>query len=177
LPILSKRTAKPDRIAGLPTQPDPLECNKKSKGGRTKQSRTEGHACLEPDCYYFGINDQAVHALVADGSHGKREKIGDLTCQACQAGFSRCRNTQLYRLKTPSEVVEKVMFLEAHGVETAVLKEVYQVRESTIRTWLARGGEHGRKLHDRFFRNLLLDHIQLDELWAHVKRSDAEVWV
>jgi len=73
--------------------------------------------------------------------------------------------------------VEKVMLLEAHGVETAVLEEVYQVRENTIRTWLARGGKHGRKLHDRFFRNLLLDHVQLDELWGHVKRSGAEVWV
>jgi hypothetical protein len=28
----------------------------------------------------------------------------------------------MYRLKTPSEVVEKVMLLEAHGVETAVLE-------------------------------------------------------
>jgi hypothetical protein len=50
---------------------------------------------------------------VADGSHGKQEKIGDLVCQACQAGFSRRRNTPLYRLKTPSDGVEKVMFLEA----------------------------------------------------------------
>lgn len=150
---------------------------KKRKGGRPKQSNTEGHACLDPNCYYSGITDQTIHALVANGSHGAREKIGDLTCQACQAGFSRRRNTPLYRLKTPSEVVEKVMLLEAHGVETSVLEEVYQVRESTIRTWLTRGGEHGRKLHDRFFRNLLLDHVQLDELWGNVKRSAAEVWV
>jgi transposase len=150
---------------------------KKGKGGRPKRSNTEGHACLEPNCYYSGITDQTIHALVANGSHGTREKIGDLTCQACQAGFSRRRNTPLYRLKTPSEVVEKVMLLEAHGVETSVLEKVYQVRESTIRTWLTRGGEHGRKLHDRFFRNLLLDHVQLDELWGNVKRSAAEVWV
>ncbi|MCG2787630.1 MAG: hypothetical protein L6461_21295 [Anaerolineae bacterium] len=71
-------------------------------------------------------------ALIANGSHGKREKIGGLTCQACQTGFSRRRNTPLYRLKTPSQVVEKVILLEAHGVETSVLEDVYQVRESTI---------------------------------------------
>ena len=96
---------------------------------------------------------------------------------ACQKGFSRRRNTPLYRLKNPLEVVEKVMLLEANGVEIAVLDEVYRVRESTIRTWLARGGEHGRKLHDRFFRDLLLDHVQLDELWGNVNRSGPEVWV
>ncbi len=150
---------------------------KKGKGGRPKQSRTEGHACLDQDCYYYGITDQTIHALVANGAHGTRERIGDLTCQASQAGFSRRRNAPLYRLKTPSQVVEKVMFLEAHGVETAVLEEVYQVRESTIRIWLACGGEHGRKLHNHLFRNLLLDHVQLDELWGNVKRSAAEVWV
>jgi hypothetical protein len=60
---------------------------KKGKGGRPKQSNTEGHACLEPNCYSSGITDQTIHALVANGSHGRREKIGDLTCQACQAGF------------------------------------------------------------------------------------------
>lgn len=83
----------------------------------------------------------------------------------------------MYRLRTPSEVVEKIMALEAYGVDTSVLEEVYEVGESTIRTWLARCGEHGLKLHDRFFRNLLLDHVQLDELWGNVKRSGAEVWV
>jgi transposase-like protein len=139
---------------------------KKGKEGRKKRSNTEGYACVKPDCYYCGVTDQSLHPLVANGSHGEGEKIDDLTCQDCQAGFSRRRNTVLYRLKTPSEVVEKVMLLEAYGVETSVIEEVYQVRESTIRTWLARGGEHRRKLHDHFFHDLLLDHVQLDELWV-----------
>jgi IS1 family transposase len=179
LPLLPERTGwgqKQCRGGSLFPRNNPLERDK-GKGGRPKCSNTEGHACLEPDCYYYGLTDQTIHALVANGSHGTREKIGDLTCQACQAGFSRRRNPPLYRLKTPSETIEKVMLLEAHGVETSVLEEVYQVRESTIRTWLTRGGEHGRKLHDRFFRNLLLDHVQLDELWGNVKRSGAETWV
>jgi IS1 family transposase len=176
-PLCQKEQANETEPQACPHTIIPWSEMKKDKGGRPKQSITEGHACLEPECYYYGITDQTIHALVADGSHGKREKIGDLICQACQAGFSRRRNTPLYRLKTPSEVVQKIMLLEAHGVETAVLEGVYQVRESTIRTWLARGGEHGRKLHDHFFRNLLLDHVQLDELWGHVKRSGEEVGV
>ncbi len=62
---------------------------KKGKGGRPKKVKTEGHACLEPGCYYFGVTAQSTHALVSNGTHGKKEKIGDLTCQACQKGFSR----------------------------------------------------------------------------------------
>ncbi len=34
------------------------------------------------------------------------------------------------------------MLLEAHGVEAAVLEEVDQVRESTIRTWLRAAGSN-----------------------------------
>jgi len=49
---------------------------KKGKGGRPKQSRTEGPACLEPDCYYYGITDQTIHALVANGSLGREKKLG-----------------------------------------------------------------------------------------------------
>ncbi len=34
-------------------------------------------------CLYVGITDAAVHALVADGHHG-RDRIQDVRCQACQ---------------------------------------------------------------------------------------------
>lgn len=149
---------------------------KKGKGGRTKKNQTEGHACLKPDCIHYGITDQTIHALVANGSH-RVEKIGDLTCLACQAEFSRRRNTVLHRLKTPSETAEKIRNLEAHGVDTAVLETVFGVKGSTIMTWRTRSGEHGRKLHERFFQNLGLEHVQLDELWGKVKRSSRETWV
>jgi hypothetical protein len=45
------------------------------------------------------------------------------------------------------------------------------VQESTLRTWLIRSGAQGRKLHEHFFRNLSLGHIQLDELWANIKEK------
>ena len=37
----------------------------KGKGGRKKQSNTEGHACPNPACQYHGIRDQKIHALVS----------------------------------------------------------------------------------------------------------------
>ena len=35
----------------------------------------------------------------------------------------------------------------------------------------------GEKLHQRFFANLELGHIQLDELWANVKQAEQDLWV
>jgi len=57
------------------------------------------------------------------------------------------------------------------------LQEALGIQESTLRTWLTRSGAQGRKLHERFFKNLSLGHIQLDELWAKVKQAQGEVWV
>jgi len=67
--------------------------------------------------------------------------------------------------------------LLALGVDVSALEEVFGIRESTIRTWLSRSGDHGRKLHDRFFIALELFHVQLDELWASVKHAGQEIWV
>ena len=63
------------------------------------------------------------------------------------------------------------------GVDASALEEVFGVREITIRAWLSRSGEQGRKLHDRMLVELELVHVQLDELWGNVKKSGQEVWV
>ena len=63
------------------------------------------------------------------------------------------------------------------GMDPSAVEETLEIRESTIRTWLARSGAHSSKLHDRFFVSLDLTHLQLDELWADVKQSGQDVWV
>jgi hypothetical protein len=45
--------------------------SKKSKQGRRKQLSTEGYACLNRSCPYFGVRDEAVHALVGNGKRSK----------------------------------------------------------------------------------------------------------
>jgi hypothetical protein len=83
----------------------------KGKGGRKKYISTAGYFCPNPDCAYFGISDEQVHALVGDGRHGKTEPIQDFFCQACHTKFSARRNTVLYRLKTSAQTIERVLWL------------------------------------------------------------------
>ena len=137
----------------------------------------EGYFCPNSDCEYFGITDESIHALVGYGCHGKQEQIQDLKCQACGKKFTNRRNTILYRLKTHSGLVEKILWLLVLGVDASALEEVFGVREITIRTWLCSSGMQGKKLHDRFMLELELIHVQLDELWANVKRSTQDMWV
>lgn len=56
---------------------------KKSKRGRKKTICTQHQFCSNPDCDYYLIADENIHALVGYGTHGKYEDIQDLLCQAC----------------------------------------------------------------------------------------------
>lgn len=112
-----------------------------------------------------------------DGKHGKHETIRDMKCQACGKKFTSRKSTILYRLKTDSEKIAKILNLLAVGVDGSVLEEVFGVREITIRSWLCRSGMQGRKLHERVMVKLELVHVQLYELWGNVKQSGQEMWL
>jgi hypothetical protein len=145
---------------------------KKSKRGRKKTIYTRHQFCSNPDCDYYLITDEKIHALVGDGKHGKYEDIQGLICQAGRKKFTIRKHTLLYRLKTNSKIVRLAM-----GVDVSALEEVLAICESTLRTWLVRSGVQGRKLYERYFTGLELVHVQLDELWANVKQAEQVVWI
>jgi transposase-like protein len=149
----------------------------KSKRGRKKKTCTQGYSCPNPDCYYYHVTDERIHALIGYGSHGKHERIPDLYCQACKVKFTTRMWTVLYRLKTLSKIIILSLSLLVLGMDASALQEALGIQESTLCTWLMRSGAQSRKLHERFFRNLSLGHIQLDELWANVKEKGQALWV
>jgi len=149
----------------------------KSPRGRKKQIDTEGWACWNTACDYYGITDARVHALVGYGYHGKTERIRDLFCQACQTKVSERRGTALYQLKTPAERVSEVLAMLAEGLDVNAAERVTRHTEATIQRWLTRGGMHAERLHRHFFQGLELKHIQLDEIKARLREKAQELWV
>jgi IS1 family transposase/transposase-like protein len=149
----------------------------KSRRGAPKQVNTEGFACPNQQCPYFGITDARVHALVGDGKHGRAERIQTFRCQACRTTFSARRHTPLYRLKTPSHQIAMVLSALAEGLDPSAAERVFGYRQATITTWLTRAGEHAQILHERFFRNLWLPHLQLDELRTRLRSSTQVLWL
>jgi hypothetical protein len=47
----------------------------KSRRGAPKRVNTQGFACPNQQCPYYGITDADIHALVGDGKHGHAERI------------------------------------------------------------------------------------------------------
>jgi hypothetical protein len=112
---------------GLPpasTPPKPYS-QVKSPRGRKKWVATAGYGCPNPDCLYFGIDDDQVHALVGCGSHGRQEYIPDLKCQACQTKFSVRYDTVLYRLTTPARRVGEVLSALAECLSVGAAVRVF----------------------------------------------------
>jgi transposase-like protein/IS1 family transposase len=149
----------------------------KSRRGAPKRIDTQGFACPNHKCPYFGITDTRVHALVGDGTHGRAEQIQTFRCQACLTTFSARRHTPLYRLKTPSQQVAVVLTALAEGLDPSEALRVFGYRQATITTWLTRAGEHAQTLHERSFCHLRLPHLQLDELRTRLRCYQHVLWL
>ena len=149
----------------------------KSRRGAPKRIDTEGFACPNQQCKYFGITDAHMHALVGDGKHGQAERIQTFRCQACRTTFSARRNTPLYRLKTPSQQVAVVLSALAEGLDLSAAERVFGFRHATMTRWLIRAGGHAHTLHERFFCYLHLPHLQLDELRTRLRCATEVLWL
>src|SRR5215467_1037007 len=172
------RPAFPVSSAGGPA-PAPIRPWRevKSRRGAPKRILTEGYACPNQQCAYFGITDAHLHALVGDGKHGQAEPIQTFRGPACRTTFTARRNTPLYRLKTPSQQIAVVLSALAEGLDPSAAERVFGYRQATITTWLTRAGEHAQTLHERCFRNLHLPHLQLDELRTRLRCSTQVLWL
>ena len=172
------RLASTASSAGEPA-PVPVRpwCEVKSRRGAPKRIPTEGFACPNQQCAYFGNTDAQFHALVADGKHGRAEPIQTFRCQACHTTFSGRRDTPLYRLKTPSQQVAMVLSALAEGLDASAAERVFGYRQATITRWLTRAGEHAQLLHERCFCHLRLPHLQLDELRTRLRNHTQVLWL
>ena len=169
----------PDAVTGdSPARPMPRPWREvKSRRGAPKRVATDGFACPNAACAYYGVADGAVHALVGDGAHGRAERIQTFRCQACRATFSARRATPLYRLKTPTSRIAEVLTALAEGLDVAAAARVFGHRHATITTWLTRAGAHSAALHARWFRGLRLPHLQLDELRTRLHGRARVLWL
>ncbi len=149
----------------------------KSRRGAPKRIDTQGFACTNRQCQYFGNTDARVHALVGDGKHGRAEQIQTFRCQKCRTTFTSRRNTPLYRLKTPSHQVAMVLSALAEGLDPSAAERVFGYCQATIRRWLTRAGKHAQMLHKHSFCNLQLPHVQLDELRTRLRSNKHVVWL
>jgi transposase-like protein/IS1 family transposase len=145
--------------------------------GAKKRLDSEGVACPNPNCVYFGCSVESIHAMVACGVRGKTDQIRRWKCQACGTSVSERKYTPLYHLKTPPARICLVMALLANGLDPSAAARVFRHDHRTIRRWLTRGGRHAAAIHDLFFQRLRCSFLQLDELVANIRGDEQHTFV
>ena len=70
---------------------------------------TEGYACPNPDCQYFGVTEAQRHALVGFGKLGENKDVQRLKCQVCGERSAAGKG----RRCTISKEVEEVCWWQA----------------------------------------------------------------
>ncbi len=149
----------------------------KKKRGARKRLSSEGYACPCRACRYFGITNEAVHALVGYGKIGKHKHIQRWRCQACGTTFSCRRGTLLYYLKSDPAQVDLVLWFLAEGVDISVMVRYTGRHEATVTRWLERAGQQSVRWHQVLFQGLNLALVQMDELCVRVRGIRDRGWL
>ncbi len=152
-------------------------CELKSRRGAIGRIATQGFACPNRTCAYYRITHAQLPALVGDRTHAKHERIQTFRCQACTTTFSARRDTSLYRLKTASQRIGEVLSALAERLDIAAAARVFGHSAETITTWAAHPGAHSATLHNRWFRNLHLAQLQLDDLRTRLRSRAHRLWL
>jgi hypothetical protein len=148
----------------------------RSKRGRKKSVDSMGHFCPNPDCKYHENRDPKTHALVSNGRHG-RQGIRQWVCQACGTYVSERHDTVMSNLKKHPDDVARTLEMLNRGASQADVAAHHKHTPRTVRTWLKKVAVQSLRIHDRYFRNLELGNVQLDELVGFIKAASTRHFI
>ena len=89
-----------------------------------------------------------------------------------RASTRRCIGSKRRRIAWPWCWVRK-----PEGLDVSAAERVFGIRHATITRRLVRAGAHAQTLHERSFSNLVLPHLQLDELRMRLRSHTQVLWL
>ena len=106
--------------------------------------------------------------------HSQKEER--LLCTECQRTFTTTQGTALYRLRTSSETVTRVVTLRAHGCPLQALVVACGIAERTVAAWWRRAGVQGQAVQAQVVeRPRDLGPVQADE--SRVQQQGGVGWM
>ncbi len=143
----------------------------KGRRGRPKAIDSSRRYCPNPRCQYFAITDSTIHAIVADGHHGKDGSIQNRQCQACHGHASDCYGTFLYRLKKPGGVIARTLTSVRHGQGIHATTLSQGVNKDTVLAWWMHLGKRAPILRNEIAQGkVCVGAIQFDELRTLIQK-------
>jgi IS1 family transposase len=131
--------------------------------GRRRTINTQSHFCPDPDCTYHGWLGRGT--IRANG-HPGGQPWRQLQCVSCQGYFSETYGTLLHGTRSSPQLIVRVLACLAEGLGIRGTARVFEIDPNTVLQWLVEAVEQLKSFSAYFLRELHLNQVQLDELYA-----------
>jgi transposase-like protein len=129
----------------------------------------ETYSCNNNQCNDYGKLNSGNIATKA--RYGKNKDKILLYCRTCRKTFSASRNTAMFGAHLPKETIKKIIHFAAEGVGVRATGRILNLSKDTVNNVILRIGEHCEKMLANMLQSLDMTELQLDELWAFVKKK------
>jgi len=124
--------------------------------------------CPNENCKDYGVKNAGN--IAPRGRYGKNKERRLLYCRTCGTRFAETRATAFFGLKVNEEVVRQIIHHAAEGVSVRATARLVGCDKDTVNRVIVSAGEHCALVLSNLLKSLRLTEVQLDELWAFVKK-------
>jgi transposase-like protein len=124
--------------------------------------------CPNKQCKDYGQRGQGNIAFRA--KYGKNKSRDLLYCRTCGKRFASTRASALFGLHLSAETIRQIIHHAAEGVGVRATARLLSLDKDTVNRVILRAGEHCANVLSDLLTSLKLTEVQLDELWAFVKK-------
>jgi hypothetical protein len=127
------------------------------------------HFCPNEDCKDYGQRNQGN--IAARGKYGKAKGRDLLYCRTCGKRFAATQGTAFFGMHLPAETIQNIIHHAAEGSGVRATARLLKLDKNLVNRVILRAGEHCAAVLSGLLRSLTLKEVQLDELWAFVKKN------
>src|SRR5262245_361980 len=131
--------------------------------GRRQQVETTGHFCPDVTCSYhgwFGFGN-----IRANG-HPNGRRWRQLVCLGCHGYFLETVGTPFHAKQVDPDTLVWAIAALAEGLGIRAVARVFEANPNTVLGWLVEAAEHLETFSHDFLRDLYVEQVQMDELFA-----------
>jgi IS1 family transposase/transposase-like protein len=131
--------------------------------GRRRHVEATGHFCPHAACAYHGrVNWGNIRA----NGHPNGRRWRQLYCLSCKGYFLETLGTPFHAKQVePDKLVWAIAAL-AEGLGIRAVARVFETDPNTVLHWLVEAAEHLETFSHHFLRDLEVEQVQMDELFA-----------
>lgn len=131
-------------------------------------SDIENAFCLNKNCKDYGVRNQGN--ISKRGKYGKYKKRILLYCRTCGTRFAATKATAFFGLHLSEDTISQIIHHAAEGVGVRATARLMGIDKDTVNRVILRAGEHCELVLSNLLCSLNMTEVQLDELWAFVKK-------